>query len=76
VVVQSVATDPTLQAPVEDTVLAAVTGNTTGVASINAFPNAAANKSQVFRIVIKADNNGAANAARGRIWFAASAQYK
>jgi hypothetical protein len=76
VVLQSVGTDPSQEVPVEDTVLAPVLGVTSGVVTANAFPNGAANKSQLCRVVVKADNNGGATQARGRIWFAASAKYK
>ena len=40
VVLQSVKTDPTQEAPVEDTILAATSGVGNGVASANAFSNA------------------------------------
>lgn len=77
VVLQSVKTDPSLETPTEDVVLCAVVGNTSGVVTANNFPNAAAIKAMLCRVVLKADNNGTGSSqGTGRIYFAAATQYQ
>ena len=77
VVLQSVKTDPTQEAPADDSILGATTGDTGGIASATQFTNATTNKAQLCRIVLKAkDNSGAPTADQlGRVYLAVSTRY-
>lgn len=75
VVLQSVKSDPTQQAPAEDTVLSSRTGNVSGTASQTTFTLATQHKAQLCRVVLKADSNGQATAKRGRVYLAVASRY-
>ena len=75
VVLQSVESDPTKEAPAEDGILNAQIGNASGVASQTTFANAVANKAQLCRVVLRADDNTSGVDQRARVYLAVSRRY-
>lgn len=73
-VLQSVKTDPSQEAPAEDTILATTSGNASGVATASSFSNASTNKAQLYRVVLKAKTSSATEGT-GRSWFAVAVKY-
>ncbi len=75
VVLQSVESDPTKEAPAEDGILNAQIGNASGVASQSTFASAVANKAQLCRVVLRADDNTSGVDQRARVYLAVSHRY-